>query len=82
MTSIGLMAVAVAAATVINVDPGPDAIPRAQQQVRALMRKDAVHTRLGGVEVVLADGLYRLEKPITLGEIDCGTNGIPVVMAN
>ena len=44
------MAVAVAAATVINVEPGPDAIPKAQQQVRALMRKDAAKTRLGGVE--------------------------------
>ena len=74
-----LMAAVVAAATVINVEPGPGALHKAQDQVRALMRKDAAKTRLGGVEVVLADGLYRLDRPIAFTEIDCGTNGIPVV---
>ena len=73
------MAAVVAAATIINVEPGPGALQKAQAQVRALMREDAAKTRLGGVEIVLADGLYRLDKPIVLTEIDCGTNGIPVV---
>ena len=77
--SMCFMAAVVAAATVINVEPGPGALHKAQDQVRALMRKDADKTRLGGVEIVLADGLYRLEKPIALAEIDSGTNGIPVV---
>ncbi len=77
--SMCFMAAIVAAATVINVEPGPGALHKAQEQVRALMRKDAAKTRLGGVEIVLADGLYRLEKPIALAEIDSGTNGIPVI---
>ena len=73
------MAALVAAATVINVEPGPDALHNAQDQVRALMRKDAANTRLGGVEVVLADGVYRLSRPLNFTDIDSGTNGIPVV---
>lgn len=68
-----------AAATVINVTPGPGALEKAQDEIRALMRKDAAKTRLGGVEVVLADGVYRLDKPLCFTDIDCGTNGIPVV---
>ena len=79
MTGVCLMAAAMAAATVINVEPGPDALPKAQQKIRELMRKDPVKTRLGGVEVVLADGVYRLSRPLSFTEIDCGTNGIPVV---
>ena len=79
MTGVCLMAAAMAAATVINVEPGPDALPKAQQKIRELMRKDPVKTRLGGVEVVLADGVYRLSRPLAFTEIDCGTNGIPVV---
>ena len=73
------IAAAVFAATVVNVEPGPDALHKAQQKVRDLIRKDPVNTRLGGVEVVLADGLYRLSRPIDLAEADCGTNGTPVV---
>lgn len=68
-----------AAATVINVTPGPGTLEKAQNEIRALMRKDAVKTRLGGVEVVLSDGVYCLDKPLCFTDVDCGTNGIPVV---
>ena len=73
------IAMFLAVATVINVAPGPDALENAQKEVRALMKKDAAKTRLGGVEVVLADGVYRLGNPIHFTELDSGTNGIPVV---
>lgn len=64
---------------VIDVRPGPGALEKAQQEVRALIRKDPVGARLAGIEVVLADGIYRLAKPIVFGELDSGTNGSPVV---
>ena len=77
--TLSCLAAFLAASTVIHVSPGPGALEKAQSDVRALMRKDPVKTRLGGVEVVLEDGLYRLAKPLSFTEIDCGTNGIPVV---
>ena len=64
---------------VIDVRPGPGALEKAQQEVRALIRQDPVGARLAGIEVVLADGIYRLAKPIVFGELDSGTNGSPVV---
>ena len=76
---LGFMAAFMAAATVINVEPGPCALHKAQERVRALMRRDPANARLGGLEVVLADGLYRLEAPVELAEVDCGADGIPVV---
>jgi len=63
----------------IEVNPGPGAIEKAQREVRALIGKDPVGARLGGIEVVLADGIYRLERPIFLDKRDNGTNGHPVV---
>lgn len=77
--ALDCIAAFLAAATVINVTPGPGALEKAQKEVHALMKKDAAKVRLGGVEVVLADGVYRLEKPLYLKEEDSGTNGIPVV---
>ena len=58
--TLSCLAAFLAASTVIHVSPGPGALEKAQSDVRALMRKDPVKTRLGGVEVVLEDGLYRL----------------------
>jgi len=66
-------------AATIEVCPGPGAIEKAQREVRALIGKDPVGARLGGIEVVLADGVYRLSKTIFLDERDNGTNDMPVV---
>ena len=57
---------------VIDVRPGLGALEKAQQEVRALIRKDPVGARLAGIEVVLADGIYRIAKPIVFGELDSG----------
>ena len=67
------------AAVVVNVEPGPDALHDAQEKVRAMLRENPSQARLSGIEVVLADGVYRLSRPVVLDERDSGTNGIPVV---
>jgi len=72
-------AVCCATGAVVEVQPGPGAIEKAQKRVQALIRKDPAGARLGGIEVVLADGVYRIDKTIFLGELDNGTNGHPVV---
>ena len=49
MTGVCLMAAAMAAATVINVEPGPDALPKAQQKIRELyeLRKRGITPSTG-----------------------------------
>ena len=54
-------------------------LTRARDAIRAL--KDDTGLPEGGVRVVVRDGVYRLEQPLSLGPEDSGTQEGPVVYA-
>lgn len=62
-----------------DVTPGPDALSKVQSQVRDYVRANREKAHRHGVEIVLGDGLYRLERPLAFTEADCGVEGVPVV---
>ncbi|MCQ2389875.1 MAG: right-handed parallel beta-helix repeat-containing protein [Kiritimatiellae bacterium] len=63
----------------VQVSAGEGALEKAQAEVRRIIRANGGKVPTGGIEVVLADGVYRLDRPICFTEIDSGTNGSPIV---
>ena len=63
----------------VSVTPGEGALQKAQADVRRIIRQNGGRVPALGIEVVLADGLYLLDKPINFTEADCGTNGASVI---
>ena len=69
----------VAVGASFEVKPGPDALSKVQSQVRDYIRTNREKAHKQGIEIVLGDGVYRLERPLSFTEADCGVEGVPVV---
>jgi len=63
----------------VRVSPGPLALEKARDQVRALIAENGGKPPREGISVILADGDYALSAPLKLSAADSGTKESPIV---